>query len=107
MHTEAIMGISLPIIITLGAFIMVVYLRKYKNIERMAMIDKGLSPDLFKDSESRVTPLRWSLLFVGCGIGLLLGYWLDRTFDMVLHNNIYSICCYNSFPSNNNKPIFI
>lgn len=82
MHTEAIMGISLPIIITLGAFVMVVYLRKYKNIERMAMIDKGLSPDLFKDTESKVTPLRWSLLFIGCGIGLLLGHWLDRAFDM-------------------------
>jgi hypothetical protein len=80
--TEAIMGVSIPIIITLGAFIMVVYLRKYKNIERMAMIDKGLSPDLFKDAESTVTPLRWSLLFIGCGMGLLTGYWLDRAFDM-------------------------
>lgn len=49
-----VLAISLPIIITLGAFIMVVYLRKYKNIERMAMIDKGLSPDLF----ARQKPLR-------------------------------------------------
>lgn len=73
---------TVTIIITLGAFIMVVYLRKYKNIERMAMIDKGLSPDLFKDVESKATPLRWSLLLIGCGLGLLSGYSLDNAFGM-------------------------
>ena len=78
-----VLGISLPIIITLGAFIMVVYLRKYKNIERMAMIDKGLSPDLFREVETAAGgPLRWGLLLIGSGLGLLMGYWLDYAFDM-------------------------
>lgn len=43
-----VLGIFLPIILTLGAYIMVVFLRKYQNIERMAMIEKGVSPDMFR-----------------------------------------------------------
>ncbi len=77
-----VLGIMLPIIITLGAFVMVVYIRKYDNIERMAIIDKGLSPDLFKRERSTSAALRASLLLIGAGVGLLMGYGLDRMFDM-------------------------
>jgi len=76
------LGIMLPIIITLGAFIMLVYIRKFENIERMAIIDKGLSPDLFKRERSTSGALRASMLLIGAGVGLLMGYWLDRIFDM-------------------------
>jgi F0F1-type ATP synthase assembly protein I len=81
---EGIFGILMVIVITLGAFIMVIYLRKFENIERMAMIEKGASPDLFNIRKQRNTsfPLRVSLLFIGAGLGLLMGYFLDRTFDM-------------------------
>lgn len=77
-----VLGIMLPIIIALGAFVMMVYIRKYENIERMAIIDKGLSPDLFKKERSTSGALRASLLLMGAGLGLLMGYWLDRAFDM-------------------------
>jgi len=77
-----VLGIMLPIIITLGAFIMVVYIRKYDNIERMAIIDKGLSPDLFKKERSTSGALRASLLLMGAGAGLLMGYGLDAAFGM-------------------------
>lgn len=77
------LGVLLPIIIALGAFIMVVYLRKFENIERMSMIEKGVAPDLFrKPRNGNSSTLRWSLLLIGVGIGFLMGYWLDRTFDM-------------------------
>lgn len=78
-----VLGILLPIIITLGAFIMVVYLRKFENTERMSMIEKGVAPDLFKRERfSGGGTLRWAFLLIGVGIGFLMGYWLDRTFDM-------------------------
>ncbi len=77
-----VLGIMLPIIIALGAFVMMVYIRKFENIERMAIIDKGLSPDLFKKERSTSGALRASLLLMGAGFGLLMGYWLDRAFDM-------------------------
>lgn len=79
----AVLGVLLPIIITLGAFIMVVYLRKFQNIERMSMIEKGVSPELFRDKRNgNSSTLRWSFLLMGIGIGFLMGYWLDRVFDM-------------------------
>ena len=79
-----IFGIMLPIIISLAAFIMIVYLRKFQNIERMSIIEKGLSPDLFKSQQPRYSSgtLRAALLMIGVGIGFLMGYWLDRAFDM-------------------------
>lgn len=78
-----VLGVLLPIIITLGAFVMVVYLRKYENVERMSMIEKGVSPEIFRTPRTGNTgTLRWSFLLIGIGIGFLMGYWLDRTFDM-------------------------
>jgi len=79
-----IFGMMLPIIISLGAFIMVVYIRKFENLEKMAIIDKGLDPGLFKSVKSWPTSgaLRAGLLLIGAGLGLVMGYWLDRSFDM-------------------------
>jgi hypothetical protein len=77
-----IFGMMIPIIITIGAFLMVAYIRKYVNIERMAIIEKGLDPKLFL-SEGKVSfSLRASLLLIGVGCGFLIGYALDRAFDM-------------------------
>ena len=77
-----VLGVLLPIIISLGAFVMIVYIRKFDNIERMAIIEKGLSPDLFKKTKSTSGALRAALLFIGGGLGLLMGYWLDNAFGM-------------------------
>lgn len=79
-----IFGIMMVIIITLGAFVMIVFLRKYHNIERMAMIEKGIGPEQFADRRSRNTsmPLRTSLLMIGAGVGLLVAYFLDEAFRM-------------------------
>jgi hypothetical protein len=78
----AIMGTLIPIIISIGVFITIVYIRKFQNLERMAIIEKGLSPDLFKQESSSAGTLRGSMLLMGAGLGLLMGYWLDRSFDM-------------------------
>ncbi|RFS13687.1 DUF6249 domain-containing protein [Emticicia sp. C21] len=48
-------------------------LRKFDNDERMAMIEKGLTPPQ-KDS-MRVNPasaLRWGCLFMGVGLGIFI-----------------------------------
>jgi hypothetical protein len=83
----AIMGILLPIVITLGAFVMVIYIRKYSYMERMALIEKGMDPTIFRNGQSAspnrpIAVLRASLLLIGAGSGLLMGYWLDRSFAM-------------------------
>jgi F0F1-type ATP synthase assembly protein I len=79
-----ILGVMIPIIAIIGVFTMIVYLRKYENQERMAMIDKGVDPQFFnvKKQRNNSLPLRISLLLIGGGVGLLLGYFLDRAFYM-------------------------
>jgi len=80
----AALGVMVPIVMTIGAYVMIVYLRKYQNQERMAMIEKGVDPKTFNISRHQSTSgaLRASLLLIGGGVGLLLGYFLDRAFYM-------------------------
>jgi hypothetical protein len=82
MEIEAI-AVMIPIISVIGIIVMIIYLRKYENEERMAMIDKGVDPSVFTRKVRNTSgALRASLLLIGAGIGLLLGYALDRSFDM-------------------------
>ena len=78
----AIMGTMIPIIISIGAFITIIYIRKFQNLERMSIIEKGLDPGIFKRESATAPSLRWALLMIGAGVGLLLGYFLDRAWDM-------------------------
>jgi hypothetical protein len=78
----AALGTMIPIIGIVGLFTMIIYLRRYENQERMAMIEKGVSPDIFKKQQNISGTLRFSLLLIGIGIGFLLGYFLDRSFNM-------------------------
>lgn len=64
--------VTLPLI---GLFVMLVYMRRIENAERMAMIEKGLDPLFFatkKQGGSSIT-LRIALLCIGMGLGILGG----------------------------------
>ncbi len=68
-------------IMSIGTIIMVVFLRKFANQERMAMIEKNMEPISFNNS-SRYATLKAALLLIGAGIGLFMGYSLDMLFGM-------------------------
>jgi F0F1-type ATP synthase assembly protein I len=78
---ESIMGIIWFMLFSIGLIVMVIFLRKFTNIERMALIEKGEKPFQAQESNTSI-PLRFSLLFIGFGLGLLIGYFLDSTFHM-------------------------
>ena len=80
----AVIGTMIPIIAIIGTFVMIIYLRKYDNQERMAMIDKGVDPKSFINSRPRnaAPALRASLLFIGVGLGMLVGALFDYHFDL-------------------------
>lgn len=67
----------IPLISVIAGSIMIIFLRYFQNIERMGMIEKGLNPfDNQSLKRSRISPdntLRFGLLLVGGGIGLLIG----------------------------------
>ncbi len=77
----AIMGTMIPIIISIGIFITIVYIRKFENLERMAIIEKGLDPAIFKKESSTAGTLRLALLLIGAGIGLFIAYFLDYSWN--------------------------
>jgi hypothetical protein len=81
---EGVIALMIPITAVIGACLVIVYLRKFQNDERIAMIEKGVDPQFFnlKKAPSTSWPLRAALLLIGAGIGLLLGNFLENTFHM-------------------------
>lgn len=68
---ETFFGVLVPITLFLGLFTMLIFLRKYENDERMAMIEKGMEPGNKKKTD-RFATLRFALLSIGVGIGIVL-----------------------------------
>jgi hypothetical protein len=91
-----VLAVMIPIVAIAGFFIMIVYLRRFENAERMSMIEKGVDPTLFTKKQRSNTsgPLRLSLLLIGAGVGLLLAYFLDRSWNMqeVAYFSMLFIC---------------
>ena len=70
------LALMVPIIGSIGLFTMIIFIRRFENIERMAMIERGLN---LKDSKRMwgkpdpYRPLRLGFTAVGIGAGLFLG----------------------------------
>ena len=78
-----IVALLIPIVGTIGLFTMIVFVRKYENDEKMAMIAKGITPP--QKVSHQVNPshsLRWGFVLVGFGIGLLMGSLLESLTNM-------------------------
>jgi hypothetical protein len=92
----AMLGVMVPIVLTICAAIVWIYIRKFENQERMAMIEKGVDPKSFRTGRARDSSgaLRASLLLIGAGVGLLMGYFLDSAFYMeeVAYFSMLFIC---------------
>ena len=50
-----------------------------RHRERMALIDKGASPDIFRNPNRPRSTLKFGLLFIGVAMGILLGALLTAT----------------------------
>ena len=74
----AVVGVFVPIVVSIGAFIMVVYLRRYEKEERLKMIEHGMDPHS-ATQKRRGGGLKFALVAIGVGIGLLVGSVLDSS----------------------------
>ncbi|HTL08144.1 MAG TPA: DUF6249 domain-containing protein [Chitinophagaceae bacterium] len=73
MHGELVPLVMFP---TLFAMIFgIVYLRSREN---MAMIEKGLNPKEFANRPAPYKNLKWGLLLIGSGVGLMLAYFITQ-----------------------------
>ncbi|MDP2423580.1 MAG: hypothetical protein Q8M23_04465, partial [Bacteroidales bacterium] len=62
------------VMIPLGAFAMIVaivYLNVRKR-ERLALIEKGLSPNVFETRKTLSPMLKWGIILIGLGLGLIV-----------------------------------
>ena len=71
-------ALLIPILVPLGFFALIFGLVYMQKKENLAMIDKGMNP---KNRSSRGPEpfryLKWGLLLVGSGLGLLIAYFID------------------------------
>ena len=75
------LGILWLILTCLGILAMIFGIRYMRNKEIMAMIEKGLDPNI-RPEKPRPAPfrnLKWGLLLVGAGLGLFAAYLMDNT----------------------------
>jgi len=74
--TEAI-GALIPIIVSLGVFTMIVILRRLEHNEKLKMIEKGIDVSKYQRNQKPGGAIKFALMAVGIGIGLLMGNLLD------------------------------
>lgn len=70
----------IPITLFGAAFGIVWVIISARNRERMAMIEKGVTPNDFltaRQGTSQYTVLKWALLLVGVGLGIFVGSLLE------------------------------
>ena len=68
----------IPISLFLGAFAMVFGIRYFSNKEKMAMIERGIDPGVHKATPKPFLSLKFGLLLVGLGIGLIVALFISR-----------------------------
>jgi O-antigen ligase len=69
--------VLVPIIMFAGGFAMIFGIVYLKTKENLAMVEKGMNP---KEKLNRPAPfrsLKWGLLLLGAGLGLLIAFFVD------------------------------
>lgn len=76
--SHQVVALFVPILVSLGAFMMIWGIRYLENKENMALIERGID---VKKNRRRADPsrtLKNGMVFVGAGIGLLLSIMVTR-----------------------------
>jgi membrane protease YdiL (CAAX protease family) len=73
MHGEFL----IPIVMFAGGFAMVFGIVYLKTRQNLAMIEKGMNPKEFANRPVPFRNLKWGLLLIGAGLGLLIAFLID------------------------------
>ena len=77
MSTDSI-GVLIPIVVPIAVFIMIFGIRYLENKENLSMIEKGLVPPVRRPRSSHpLQVLKWGLLFMGVGLGLVCALFIS------------------------------
>ncbi len=75
---DSLVSILVPIAMFAALFGIVYVIYQTRQKERLAMIEKGMSPNANEGKKSTSPVLKWGLLLAGVGIGLFVGNLLDQ-----------------------------
>ena len=79
-NLEDILVPIVAMVTTFGSLFGIAYIfYTTRNRERMAMIEKGADPTLFQSQPKPYAVLKYGLLLVGLGVGILIGNLLAMT----------------------------
>jgi hypothetical protein len=70
----------------------IVYIMVRKK-ERLLMIEKGADASLFKTKSRAPAELKWGLLFVGIGVGIILGRFFAAYTSLGEEASYFSMIC--------------
>jgi hypothetical protein len=79
---EGTIAVLLPIIITLGAFLMIWGTRYLENKENMALIERGLEPRLNRRPADPSRTLKGGMVLFGAGVGLILALTVSKAMGL-------------------------
>lgn len=85
----------IPIVMFAGGFAMIFGIVYLKTRQNLAMIEKGMNPKEFANRPAPYKNLKWALLLIGAGAGLLAAYLLDEYvlqhtyLQNVVNGNVY------------------
>ena len=71
-------GVLVPITFFICTFAMIFGIRYFSNKEKMAMIERGIDPGINKATPKPFISLKFGLLLVGVGVGLLVALFTVR-----------------------------
>ena len=71
------------IMVSLGFFALIFGLVYMAKRENLAMIEKGMNPKEWRNRPAPYRNLKWGLLLMGAGIGLMLAYFITQ---YILHD---------------------
>ncbi|MGF7081694.1 DUF6249 domain-containing protein [Mucilaginibacter sp. UYCu711] len=83
-----IIGVMIPIVVSVGLFALIFGIVYLRSREKMAMIERGMNPGIeVIKPVNRNFVLTWGCLLIGSGLGLFLAYILDNTLYFARDND--------------------
>ncbi|RYY18307.1 MAG: hypothetical protein EOO04_24235 [Chitinophagaceae bacterium] len=73
----------IPIVMFAGFFAMVFGIAYLKTRQNLAMIEKGMNPKQYANRPVPYLNLKWGLLLIGAGLGLLIAYIADLSVTLI------------------------
>jgi hypothetical protein len=79
-------GIFVPISFFLALFAILYVYYTTRSRERLALIEKGASANIFKmdPTESRLNLVKWGIFLIGLSVGVITGYALSTVINEVV-----------------------